>query len=251
LLVCSTIASIHANGCINNMAARPRGRATRQAILESACDVFARKSYRDATVAEICKGASANIAALNYHFGGKAAAYREVWRFAFAEGIAAHPLEHSSASAHASPVERLRSHVTSLLRRMNQDGQSTRFERMRIWEITLPSGEVEDVDRGVREASRDHMLTCLRELIGVKVDNEVLLWCEASILSQCRMVLPFNRRDITLLSSQKIDSAMIRTLADHIVRFSVAGVRTYSHSNDRASRAGRPVRRKRRSRTGG
>jgi len=151
-----------------------------------------------------------------------------------------------------SPIERLRAHVTSLLRRMNEDGQPTRFERMRIWEITRPSGEIEDVDHGVREASRDHMLTCLRELIGVKVKHEVLLWCEASILSQCRMVLPFNRRDIALISSRKIDAAMIRTLADHIVRFSVAGVRTYSRSQGRANRSDGTARRKRlQPRTGG
>jgi len=221
------------------MAARPRGRATRQALLEAACEVFARKSYRDATVADICKVACANIAALNYHFGDKAAAYREAWRFAFAEGLAAHPLEPPADAADASPIERLRAHVTSLLRRMNEDGQPTRFERMRIWEITRPSGEIDDVDKGVREASRNHMLTCLRELIGVEVKHEVLLWCEASILSQCRMVLPFNRRDITLIADRKIDTAMIRDLAEHIVRFSVAGVRSYSRAPVHATGAPR------------
>ncbi len=207
-----------------------RGEITRLALLDAACEVFAKKGYQDATVAEICKIASANIAALNYHFGGKAKAYREAWQYAFEEGLRIHPLEPPDISGNESPVQRLHAHVTSLLLRMNEDGRPTRFEQMRIWEISRPSGIIDDVDHGVRERSRQKMFQCLREIVGVKVSNEVLLLCEASILSQCRIVLPFNRRDIELVVNRRIDADVIRTLAEHIVAFSVAGISIYSHS---------------------
>ncbi|RXF57379.1 TetR family transcriptional regulator, partial [Enterococcus faecalis] len=38
-----------------------------------------------ATVAEICARAGANIAAVNYYFGGKVALYQEAWRHCLAE----------------------------------------------------------------------------------------------------------------------------------------------------------------------
>jgi AcrR family transcriptional regulator len=205
-----------------------RGHATRQGLLEAACEVFADKGYWEATVAEICQIARANIAALNYYFGDKASAYREAWQYAFDQGIQAHPLEPADTPASANPAERLHAHVTSLLIRMNDDGRPTRFERMRIWEITRPSGVIDDVDREVREKSRQHMLTCLRDLIGSKVSTEVLQLCEASILAQCRMVLPFNRRDLQLVASRRIDASVIKMLADHIVAFSVAGLSIYA-----------------------
>jgi TetR/AcrR family transcriptional regulator, regulator of cefoperazone and chloramphenicol sensitivity len=222
-----------------------RGHATRQSLLEAACELFADKGYWDATVAEICKIAGANVAALNYYFGDKASAYREAWQYAFDQGIKAHPVAPADAPANASPAERLHAHVTSLLIRMNDDGRPTRFERMRIWEITRPSGIIDAIDQEVREESRQHMLSCLRDLIGVTVSAEVLQLCEASILSQCRMVLPFNRRDLQLLASRRIDPVLIKILADHIVAFSVAGLKSYSSlrkSNIERPRTGRRVR---------
>jgi AcrR family transcriptional regulator len=225
------------------MATMRRGHATRQGLLEAACEVFAEKGYWEATVAEICQIAQANIAALNYYFGDKATAYREAWQYAFDQGIAAHPVEPADAPASAPPAERLHAHVTSLLIRMNDDGRPTRFERMRIWEITRPSGVIDDLNHEVREKSRQHMLSCLRDLIGTKVSNEVLQLCEASILSQCRLVLPFNRRDLQLVANRRIDPNLIKTLADHIVAFSVAGLAIYSATGKAKHKASRPARR--------
>jgi AcrR family transcriptional regulator len=44
---------------------------TRGQLLKSACKVFAEKGYREATIAEICEKAGANIAAVNYYFRDK------------------------------------------------------------------------------------------------------------------------------------------------------------------------------------
>ena len=51
--------------------------ATRAQLLEAACQVFAEKGYRKATIAEICKRGGANIAAVNYYFGNKETLYAE------------------------------------------------------------------------------------------------------------------------------------------------------------------------------
>ena len=57
---------------------------TRDAILDASTHLFAEQGFRDTSVREICRRADANIAAINYHFGNKAALYGEVVARAFA-----------------------------------------------------------------------------------------------------------------------------------------------------------------------
>ena len=58
--------------------------STRDAILDASTRLFAEHGFRDASVREICKLADVNIAAINYHFGNKAALYGNVVSRAFA-----------------------------------------------------------------------------------------------------------------------------------------------------------------------
>jgi hypothetical protein len=62
-------------------AQRKGGVATRKKLLAAAGRVFAEKGYHDATIAEICRLAGTNIAAVNYHFSDKETLYLEALRF--------------------------------------------------------------------------------------------------------------------------------------------------------------------------
>src|SRR6185503_1763624 len=55
-----------------------RDRETRERLIESATRLFAERGFGKVTVREICKAARANVAAVNYHFGGKTGLYDEV-----------------------------------------------------------------------------------------------------------------------------------------------------------------------------
>lgn len=57
---------------------RQDGETTRQRLLQAAGQIFAQKGYADATSKEICARAGANVAAVNYYFGGKDKLYEEV-----------------------------------------------------------------------------------------------------------------------------------------------------------------------------
>jgi len=57
------------------MTIRKDGTDTKERLLRAASKVFAQRGYREATIAEICHKAGSNVAAVNYHFGGKDAVY--------------------------------------------------------------------------------------------------------------------------------------------------------------------------------
>jgi AcrR family transcriptional regulator len=86
--------------------------------LAAASEVFAAKGYPDATIAEICAKAGANLAAVNYHFRDKESLYREAWRQSLVESLKAHPPD-GGVRSDASPEDRLRGQIKALLERVS------------------------------------------------------------------------------------------------------------------------------------
>lgn len=58
--------------------ARDDGNATKAALIEVAARLIAKQGYEKTTSKEICELAKTNLAAVNYHFGGREGLYREV-----------------------------------------------------------------------------------------------------------------------------------------------------------------------------
>lgn len=56
---------------------------TRWRVLQAAMEVFSAVGYHAATTRAICSRAQVNLASIHYHFGDKAALYREVFRLPF------------------------------------------------------------------------------------------------------------------------------------------------------------------------
>ena len=99
---------------------KPRidGQETRLNLLMAAGEIFAKKGFRDATIAEICRQAKANVAAANYHFGSKESLYVESWRFAFEKSLNAYP-PNGGVSLNAPAEDQLRGRIRAILKVMN------------------------------------------------------------------------------------------------------------------------------------
>jgi len=71
----------------------PRAAAsTREKLVEAAGHVFAEHGYQATTVREIVKRSGANIAAVNYYFGGKLGLYTEVLKQLVAKARVSWPM---------------------------------------------------------------------------------------------------------------------------------------------------------------
>lgn len=200
----------------------PKGKPAKEKILAAACDVFMEKGYRGATVAEICGRAGANIAAVNYYFGGKEALYQEVWRHSLAESTALHPPD-GGIAAQSPPETRLCGQITALMNRL-ADPQTKDFLISQM-EIVNPTGLLEDVMREELAPLRKNTQAVVRELLGPEANEREVVYCEACIISMCvhpmLMLRAWQRTEKTRTPMIMDDlDAFVR----HVARFALAGL---------------------------
>jgi len=208
------------------MAQREDGKETRNRLLNAACEVFAEKGYRNAKVAEICHRAGANVAAVNYYFGDKASLYTEAWQHAFNK----YAISESSGLVHTSPDDQLRAYIQTLMQNFMEKGQQGYFTRLYMMELANPTGLIQDTWLDLIEPRRQKLLGIICKIMGVETINETVLFCEMSIINQCRALLTINCNDLEYLLDQSLTPDLIKRLADHIARFSLAGIGAVSKS---------------------
>lgn len=216
---------------------------TAKSLLAAASNVFAEKGYRDATIAEICERAKANIAAVNYHFGDKETLYTEAWRHSFSESVKVHPPDGGVSDA-APPEERLRGQVVALLRRI-ADADNREFFIVQK-ELANPTGLLNKVMRVELRPLHEKMETLVRDLLGPRTSDMQVRFCTISIISQCinPMVAIKGRKQKREDKDSPPGIDDIEAYSKHVAEFSLAGIRAI---RDEAEKKRRGFERQRRS----
>jgi AcrR family transcriptional regulator len=204
---------------------------TYKSLLAAAADVFAGKGYRDATIAEICERAKANIAAVNYHFGDKETLYREAWRYSFSESIKAHPPD-GGVSGAARPEERLRGQIVALLHRVADEDNKEFLIVQR--EFANPTGLLNEIMREVIHPLQEKMQASICELIGPQASDTQVKFCEISIISQCINPSIVGRSQKGMSGPPRIED--IEAYSNHVIKFSLAGIRAIREEVEKKQR---------------
>ena len=212
------------------------GQETRQNLLAAAGEVFAHKGFREATIAEICQQAEANTAAISYHFGSKEALYVESWRYAFTRSLSIYPPD-GGVPATAPAEERLYGRILSIMRSI-VDPQSHDFDIFHK-EMANPTGLLA---KAIQE-SVEPIFKGLALLVGELLDKEPQEYevqlCAMSIRAQCFGPLAHARRRKTDqgLPPTGLEPLLedVEHLADHVTRFSLAGIRALRHQHPQQS----------------
>lgn len=203
---------------------RQSGINTREKLLKAASEVFADKNYRDATIAEICEKAEANIAAVNYHFNDKETLYGEAWRYTFSESIKAYPPD-GNVPVDASPEERLRGQIFALLHRIADENNKEFLIAQK--EFVNPTGLLDEVIHRELRPMHDRTEAVVRELLGSQVRNMDVQFCVISIINQCVNPIVMRKQEVSEISIMAEDAPRINDIdafADHVTRFSLAGI---------------------------
>ena len=208
------------------MAIRRDGIDTRERILKAASEVFAKKGYRNTTIAEICRRAGCNVAAVNYHFGSKDALYVVVWRNAFEEALRAYPPD--GGLPPDAPAEHcLRALIHSNLHRILDAGRLGHAGRILVREMSDPSDAIRGVLRDVIQPLRGRTRRIIKRLLGSRATDREVGFCEMSIIHQC-LAMDFRRGKLppgVIKGGSKPTPELIDALVEHITCFSLAGIK--------------------------
>lgn len=202
------------------MAKREDGRETRKRLLKAACEVFARKGFRNARIADICQSAGTNVASVNYHFGDKANLYAEAWRHAL-ENLEELSVEDTDCD---SPEDSLRHYIRELLQHFSAKGATAHFSRLYLMELVQPTGLIQDAWKEMIEPRRRKLHRIIRAVMGSGGDEHSVLFCELSIINQCRSMVTIQEKDLQYMLGEPLSPRLIDLLARHIADFSLAGI---------------------------
>lgn len=198
--------------------------ATRDRLLEAAGQVFARAGFREARVREIATRAEANVAAVNYHFRGKEGLYSAVLERSFRIAMEKYPPD-GGLGPWATPPERLRAFIQSLLYRLLTDGPHAQYAALMAREMVEPTAALDRIARQVIRPMYVQLCSLVGTLAGVRPSQERVRRCARSIVGQClfyKHAEPVLRR---LEGRWGWTPRDLEELTDHIQAFSLAGIR--------------------------
>lgn len=197
---------------------------TKERLLKAACEIFAEKGFRDATVAEICETAEANIAAINYHFGDKEKLYDEVWRHAFAITKNTYPLDGNLAEE-PSVEDYLYSYASAVLHRIFSEDEAGLFPKLLYREMAAPTLALDRIAREALFPQNQFMGNAIKQTMGASLDEQQLRLCMHSIIGQCAFYnfsRPLRER---VMEKKHISEKEIEAIARHIAKFSLGGLK--------------------------
>ena len=203
---------------------------TKKHILDAAYKVFAESGFRNATVREICALAGVNVAAINYHFGGKKGLYLATLKHLQADIDSKYPLSSEAAKLY-TPQKRLELFVSQFIGRVHDchEGESDRFWQLMVKELMEPT---EGLDVMIEEKIRP-MYTLLssivRELLGKKATEPTVRLCCASIIGQSLFFFYAQPIIARLFPDRKFSAdTKLKLIADHIIRFSLNAIKSFA-----------------------
>ncbi len=197
---------------------------TKKRLLMAGMVVFAKRGLEDATVREICERASANVAAISYHYGGKDMLYISVLHHYMEQQRQRNPPD-SGVTQESPPEARLRAFVKSFLMQTVGDGDPVNeyLGKLILRELMVPSFYFEELFERQCRPVYELLLSILRQMLP-EADDATINRCASSVIGQC-ILFNFGREAIPLLTPElALTTSNIDYVADFIVGFSTRGV---------------------------
>ncbi len=201
---------------------KPTKDSTEERLLEAAGQTFAERGYDGASVRDICDRAGANIAAVNYHFGGKERLYIEAVKRACGrrlEGVAP-----PAWPPGTPPAVKLRAFVRAFVERVVVDDHNPAWQReLMMRELTRPTEACVELAREVIRPQFELLSGIVREALPRLPEARVHLTV-FSIIGQCvhhALARPIVRQ---LVGAEEHATYTADRLAQHIAEFSLAAL---------------------------
>ena len=212
---------------------RENGAQTRQKLLEVAGRVFAERGYLRATSKEICELAQANIAAVNYHFGGKDGLYSAVLEEAHARLVSIDSgaeITQSKTDSAAKLRLLLRKILVEVARRRDSAWELRVISR----ELMAPTPLMDAMLKNQVMPKAKMVMAMIADILGVPPTHPAVSRSTVSIVSPCMFLLVVSPE-----WQKKVFPALLAEpdeLVDHMVAFTLGGLRSIAESLKRSAR---------------
>ena len=195
---------------------------TRQRLVDAAGTIFAEKGYEAASVRDICTAAGANLAAVNYHFGGKRELYVTAVRHA--QCCRQEDVPFPEYPADMPAANRLREFIGTMFERMLSTNRPRWHLEIMLRELARPTeacaAVVDDYIRPMADALR----SILNDLLPANLSEEQRWMIGFSTVGQ--VLFYYVHQPIIRLLTQNPEGNTfpLPLLADHVTRFTLAAI---------------------------
>lgn len=198
---------------------RTDGNATRLHILETAGQLFAAQGFAESTSKEICTRAGTNMAAINYHFGGRDGLYEAVLIDAHRQLVSLDELMALSVES-SDPRQKLRAFLAHMVEMSAQPKAPWGF-RVVLREALSPSPAMPALIQRAVLPKAKLLRGIVGEIMGLPDDHPSVQRSLLLTVLPC-LVMTVAPKDL----SSKVLPALkdTRALADEVVRYVLAGL---------------------------
>lgn len=204
--------------------AAPPETGTKARLLQAGRKVFAENGLKNATIRDICSMANANVASVNYHFGGKEKLYVAVLQDYIERENRRHPRD-LGVTPQSPPEERLRVYVRSFLLQTLGDGiaENERLGKLLTQEFIEPSQHFGEIFERFCRPTHNLLLDIVRQMLP-EAEETTVSRCASSIIGQC-VLFDFAKEAITRMNPDlALKASNIENITDSIMQFSLGGI---------------------------
>ena len=203
------------------------GTDTREALMEAAGALFADYGLDGATVRAIAEKGGANIAAVNYYFGGKENLYTEVLRFVVTQIRCTLAREYLAAgtcfNTAAGRVSAIRALVRERFKAYCSYDRPAWYGRLMMRSMLEPNPSLRMVVEEMLQPENEALKQFLRRCKPSLSDWEAQLWA-FSIAGQVSFYVFSEAPVLTVLGKQQYDTDFLDEAAEHVSRAIIDGL---------------------------
>jgi AcrR family transcriptional regulator len=211
---------------------------TREKLLGVAGRVFADRGYQAATIREICLRAAANVAAVNYHFGGKLGLYTEVLQ----ESVRAAQIEavQNALDQNAPPEDILRAVIRARLRGVCRGDLPDWHFRILAHELAQPTPALRQLINKVARPIYKRLLELIGGMIGLPPNDDKTRLCANSVMGQILTYVLAGPLLAGVWAELKMTPEQVERIADHIADFSLSYLQDFRSKHRAITPARKP-----------
>ena len=217
--------------------------ATAQRLLDAAAREFALHGYEAGRIRDIVDAAGANLAAVNYHFGGKEGLYQATLAHLARRARDEWPFDSPELRA-MPPEDQLRAFVRVMLMRYLGGPQVSPLSRILAHELLDPTPAFGQILKGISQPQWARLMEIVRELLGPRASEDDVSLATLSAASQWVFFLFGRRMFEAVFPALAGDPDVVDRLVDHIAFSSIAAMRATRERIEAATAASRPPRRR-------